>query len=90
MFSRSGIKVVEDFPIISNLAVTTRITINFSRADFFSSGSLNGDNVLSLHLDLKIVSVYNMVNLFLWFVLALFLNQMKAYLNMVKRKLIPF
>ena len=47
VFSRSGIKVVEDFPIINNLAVTTRITINFSRADFFSSGSLNGDNVLS-------------------------------------------
>ena len=35
MFSRSGIKVAEGFPIISNFAVTTRITINYSRADFF-------------------------------------------------------
>ena len=31
-----------------------------------------------------------MVNLFWKFVLDLFLNQDKAYLNMVKRKLIPF
>ena len=35
MFSRSGIKVAKGFPIISNLAVTTRITINHSRANFF-------------------------------------------------------
>ena len=35
VFSCSGIKVSEGFPIISNLAVTTRITINYSRADFF-------------------------------------------------------
>ena len=33
MFSRSGIKVAEGFPIISNLAVTTRIKINYSRAE---------------------------------------------------------
>ena len=55
VFSCSGIKVLEDFPIISNLAVTTRITINYSRADFFSYGSLNRNGVLSLYLDLKII-----------------------------------
>ena len=33
VFSRSGIKVAEGFPIISNLAVTTRIKINYSRAE---------------------------------------------------------
>ena len=54
VFSCSGIKVVEGFPIFSNLAVTTRIKINYSRANFFSSGSLNRNSVLSLHLDLKI------------------------------------
>ena len=35
VFSRSGIKMAEGFPIVSNLAVTTRITINYSRAIFF-------------------------------------------------------
>ena len=35
VFSQSGIKMVEGFPIIRDLAVTTRITINYSRADFF-------------------------------------------------------
>ena len=35
MFSRCGIKVAEGFPIISNLAVTTRITINYFRASLF-------------------------------------------------------
>ena len=33
VLSRSGVKVVEGFPIISNLAVTTGITISYSRAD---------------------------------------------------------
>ena len=55
VFSRSGTKVAEGFPIISNLAVTTRITINYSRVDFFSSGSWNRNSVLSLHLDLKFI-----------------------------------
>ena len=55
VFSRSRIKVAEGFPIISNLAVTTRITMNYYRANFFSSGSLNRKSVLSLHLDLKII-----------------------------------
>ena len=32
MFSHSDIKVAVDFPIINNLAVATRITINYSRA----------------------------------------------------------
>ena len=32
LFSHSGIKVAEGFPIINNLAVATRITINYSRA----------------------------------------------------------
>ena len=35
MFNRSVVKVVEGFSVISNLAVTTRIAINYSRADFF-------------------------------------------------------
>ena len=35
MFNHSVIKVVEVFFVRSNLAVTTRITINYSRADFF-------------------------------------------------------
>ena len=35
VFSCSGIKVTEGFSIISNLALTTRITINYSRAIFF-------------------------------------------------------
>ena len=48
--------MAEGFPIISNLAVTTRIMINYSRANFFSSGSINRNSVLSLHLDLKIIS----------------------------------
>ena len=34
VFCRSGIKVLEGFSIISNLAVTTRITIIYSRAIF--------------------------------------------------------
>ena len=33
--SCSGIKVTEGFSIISNLVVTTRITISYSRANFF-------------------------------------------------------
>ena len=35
MFSRSDIKVAEVFSIVSNLAVTSRITISYSRANFF-------------------------------------------------------
>ena len=54
VFSLSDIKVVEGFHIIINLAVTTRITINYSRANFFSSGSFNWNCVLSLNLDIKI------------------------------------
>ena len=47
--------MAEGFPIISNLAVTKRVTINYSRAGFIpeQSGSLNRNSVLSLHLDLK-------------------------------------
>ena len=56
VFSHIGIKVAESFPIISNLAVTTRIMITYSRANFFSSGSINRNSALSLHLDLKIIS----------------------------------
>ena len=36
VFIRSGIKVTKGFSVISNLTVTTRIAINYSRADFFS------------------------------------------------------
>ena len=53
VFSHSGIKVADVFPI-SNLAVTTRIKINYSRANFFfSSGSLNRNSVFTLHLRSK-------------------------------------
>ena len=38
VFSHSGIKVTEGFSAISNLAVTTRIAINYSRADFLLKG----------------------------------------------------
>ena len=54
-FSSSGIKMAEGFPIISNVAVTKHVTINYSRAGFIpeQSGSLNRNSVSSLHLDLK-------------------------------------
>ena len=55
VFSRSDIKLAEGFPIVSNLADTIRITINYSRANFFLSESLNRNSVLSLHLDLNII-----------------------------------
>ena len=56
VFSCSGIKVAEGFPIISNLAVTTHITINFSRVNFFLKQISKSKTVcLSLHLDLKII-----------------------------------
>ena len=47
--------MAEGFPIISNVAVTKRVTINYSRAGFIpeQSGSLNRNSVSSLHLDLK-------------------------------------
>ena len=35
VFNRSVVKVVEGFSVISNLAITTRIAMNYSRADFF-------------------------------------------------------
>ena len=35
MFSHSGVKVVEGFSAISNLAVTTRLAINHSISGFF-------------------------------------------------------
>ena len=54
IFSHSGIKLVDCFSIINNLAVTTQITINYSRVNFFSSESLNWNSVLSVHLELKI------------------------------------
>ena len=35
VFSYSNLKVMEGFSVISNLADTTRIAINYSRADIF-------------------------------------------------------
>ena len=55
VFTHSGIKVVEGFPIISNLAVTARIVINYSRVDFFLKWIFKSNSVLSLHLDLKFI-----------------------------------
>ena len=40
MFSRSVINMTEGFSVLSNVAVTTPIAINYSRPDFFSSESL--------------------------------------------------
>ena len=54
LFSSSGIKMTKGFSVISNLSVTTRVTINYSKAVFFSSESLKQNELLSLHLDLKI------------------------------------
>ena len=54
MFSRFGMKVAEGFPIIRNLAVTTRITINYSRSDFFLKWILKSKLYVKLPLDLKI------------------------------------
>ena len=54
VFILSGIKVAEGFSIISNLVVTTLITINYFGANFFSSESLNQSSMLNLYLDLKI------------------------------------
>ena len=60
MFSHSGIKVTEGFSVISNIAVTTPIVINYSRVDFFSSESLKWNKVLSLQVDPK--SIINLQN----------------------------
>ena len=57
VFNHSGIKEAESFSVISNLVVTTRITINYSRAIFFPQ-------VLRLHLDLKITFSLQFVNYF--------------------------
>ena len=86
VFSHSGIKVMEGFSVISKIAVTTPIAINYSRVDFFSSESLKWNKVLNLHLDLNII--FNLQNgkFLSLVVLALFLNQVKLYLNMVKSK----
>ena len=43
MISCCGVKVMQDFSIIRDLAVTTRVAINYSRADVFFSFS--GDPV---------------------------------------------
>ena len=54
VFSRFGMKVAEGLPIIRNLAVTTRITINYSRSDFFLKWILKSKQYVKLPLDLKI------------------------------------
>ena len=53
-FNCCGIKVEEDFFVISNLAVTSLITINYSKVNLFLSESLNWRSMLSVHLDLNI------------------------------------
>ena len=75
VFSCSIVKVTKGFPAISNLVVTTRIAINYTRADFFlSTETLKRSKLLSLHLDLKftfslqcgkfpIWYIFNMLNL---------------------------
>ena len=54
VFSRSGIKVAEGFPIKSNLAVTTRITINYFRAGFFLKWILESKQCVKSTLRSKI------------------------------------
>ena len=41
------------FSVTRNAAITTGMTINYSRANFFSSKYLNLNRLLSLHIDLK-------------------------------------
>ena len=48
--SRTGVQVAEDFPIIGNLAVTTHILINYSKANFFLKWSCKSKQCLYLHL----------------------------------------
>ena len=38
MFRRSGKKMLESFYVISNLVVTTRVAVDYSREDFFLKG----------------------------------------------------
>ena len=65
VFSRSGGKVLEGFPIISNLAVTTHLTINYSRADFFLKWVLKSKQYVKFTFRSEnFSSVYNKVNLF--------------------------
>ena len=48
MFTGSSIKVAVGFSVVRNLAVTTHLTISYSRVNYQNS------RVLSLHLDVKI------------------------------------
>ena len=54
------------FSVLSNLAVTTRIVVDYSREDFFSRYSLNLNKLPSLQMDLK-----NNIKLTKWYI---FLN----------------
>ena len=81
------------FSLISNLALTTRITINYSKSKFFFSRQyLNRNRLLSLNLDLQITvslqygKFLSIVRLYIVFKSS----EVKSYLNMVQQKLIPF
>ena len=45
--------MLEQFSIVSNLAVTTRVAVDCSREVFFSRESLNLNKLPSLQVDLK-------------------------------------
>ena len=81
------------FSLISNLALTTRITINYSKSKFFFSRQyLNRNRLLSLNLDLQI-TVSLQYGKFLSIVRLCIVfksSEVKSYLNMVQQKLIPF
>ena len=47
-------KIGEIFSIISNLAITTRIMVNYSKLNFFLKWTWNWNSMFSLLLDLKI------------------------------------
>ena len=78
--SRSGIKVSEGFPILSNLVVTARITINYSRADFFLKWILKSKQCVNSFFNLQYGKSLSTVRL------SLVLKSNESLLKYVKTK----
>ena len=55
MFNLSGVKVTGSFSVVRNLAVTTRIAINYSRADSFLQ--VNFFQLVRLNLTIRLSEV---------------------------------
>ena len=82
MFSCCSVKVMQDFSLIIDLAVTARATSatrNYSRADvfFFSEVSVKQNKVLSLPLDVKITFISQCARSSVIVHLSLILKQLK-------------